>query len=341
MNDMNLKESITHLCQDLNFSGVIKLANNNMEDVNLSLGYSNRSEKSFNNLDTRFGIASGCKLFTAIAICQLVEAGKLSFQTKLRDCLDVDFQSFSQGITVHHLLTHSSGVPDYFDEEVMEDFEELWKEVPMYHIRKLKDFLPLFQNKEAMVEPGGKFHYNNAGYILLGLIIEEVSGMEFADYVEKNVFEAAGMSRSGYFSMDRLPENTTFGYIDDEEDGSWRTNIYSLPVKGGADGGAFTTAADMITCWQALFDNKLLSQPYTDHLLTPHICEDGDEYYGYGLWISKKQGEIYKYHIMGYDPGVSFHSAVYPREGKSLVIISNKEAGPYGVMKLVEEKWLK
>ncbi len=127
----------------------------------------------------------------------------------------------------------------------MDDFEELWQNTPMYHVKGLKDFLPMLQNEVMMFQPGERFHYNNAGYILLGLIVEELTGLEFTEYIDKNIFPPCEMLNSGYFSMDQLPKNTALGYID-EENGAWRTNVYSLPIKGSADGGAYITTSDIL-----------------------------------------------------------------------------------------------
>ncbi|MCM2983934.1 serine hydrolase [Niallia sp. FSL W8-0951] len=320
------------------FSGtiLIKKAENNL--FSASYGYANRSDNIKNTIDTRFGIASGCKLFTSIAICQLVEKGKLSFESKLEDCLPIIFPNFNKDITIHHLLTHTAGIPDYFDEEIMDDFEELWIDLPMYHIRKLTDFLPLFQNKPMKSSAGEKFHYNNAGYILLGLVIEEVSKMSFTDFIEENIFKKVGMQNSGYYELDALPKNTALGYID-LPNNKWRTNIYSLPAKGGADGGAFVTALDMSSLWNALLTNQLLSDEYTSKLLTPFIqTKKSTGFYGYGLWIEKKENAIFKYHIMGYDPGVNFHSAFYPKSQIHTVICSNKSEGAFEVSKLIEDQ---
>lgn len=178
----------------------------------------------------------------------------LSFETKLEDCLTVNFPNYEKGITIHQLLTHTSGIPDYFDEEVMDHFEELWVKNPMYHMRSIEDFLHLFQNEPIKFKAGERFHYNNAGYILLGLIVEEVSQLEFAEYVEERIFKKANMTSSGYFELDALPERTALGYID-LPNGKWKTNIYSLPVKGGSDGGAFVTVSDMAKLWDSLIHN--------------------------------------------------------------------------------------
>ena len=333
-----MKQLIDTAQKESQFSGSILLKQEDSVLVESSFGYANRSERINNTRDTRFGIASGCKIFTAVAICQLVDAGKLAYDQKLKESLSYSFPEFDESITIHHLLTHTSGIPDYFDEEVMDDFEELWMEKPMYHMRKLEDFLPFFQKGKMKFTPGEQFHYNNAGYILLGLIVEEITGQSFQQYVEKNIFAKAGMKDSGYFAMDALPGNTALGYID-YEDGTWKTNIYSLPVLGGADGGAFTTVPDMLHFWDALLGNQLLEEQTTAALLQPYVQEQGDDYYGYGVWIKKDGNNISKYHVMGYDPGVSFHSAYYPAQQMTLAICSNKSQGAFAMMKAIEQTY--
>lgn len=333
---MNFKNITSNVSED--FSGVVFIKDQSGQIHHQAYGYANRSDEIKNKVDTKFGIASGCKFFTAVAISQLVDAGKITFQSKIKDCLDIEFPFFDDSVTVHHLLTHTSGIPDYFDEAVMEDFADLWKERPMYLIDHLQAFLPMFQNSKMMFSPGERFQYNNAGFIVLGLIVEQYSGMSFTDYVETHIFKKCPMNDSGYYSLDQFPKNTAIGYIDDEETGLWKTNIYSIPIKGGADGGAFITAPDMIKFWEGLLSHKLLNPETTKLLLTPHVCEEDDEYYGYGIWITKSGDEIVKYHLMGYDPGVCFHSAYYPKKGITVVIPSNKSKGAYPVIKMIESQ---
>lgn len=332
-----VNEKIEAVIREIDFSGNVLVKKNNYVLQQISYGYSNRTHEVLNNEQTRFGIASGCKIFTAVAICQLVEKGQLSFDSKLVDVLEVPFPHFDENITVHHLLTHTAGIPDYFDEEVMKDFAELWVKKPMYLMRNGRDFLPFFQQEPMKLSVGERFHYNNAGYILLGLVVEQLSGMPFYDYVTQNIFSKAGMKESGYFEMDALPANTALGYIEDEE-GTWKSNIYSVPVKGGADGGAFVTAEDMHRFWQALISFDLLSEPITKKLLTPYIHTDDyyDRFYGYGIWIDMKNQIISKYHVMGYDPGVSFHAAFYPDSDIISVVCSNKSKGAFDVFKAIE-----
>lgn len=332
-----LETYIETVAKQNDFSGVVLAKQYDNEIASSCYGYANKSDKRENNIHTRFGIASGCKIFTAIAVCQLVEQGVISFESRLSDSLKkVEFPLFSSEITIHQLLTHSSGIPDYFDETIMDDFEELWKTQPMYTLRQLENFVPMFQNLPMMWTPGDRFHYNNAGYIVLGLLVEELSGMSFSDYVELHIFKPCGMEQSGYFTLDALPTNCALGYIK-EENGSWRTNIYSIPVKGGADGGAFVTAPDMQLFWNGLMNHVLLNSELTSLLLTPHIHVDGEGYYGYGVWITLREGSVFKFHIMGYDPGVSFRSAIYPASGETVVVMCNAGSGASQIFNVIDK----
>ncbi|MCL6661582.1 serine hydrolase domain-containing protein [Paenibacillus amylolyticus] len=336
LNAVELTTKVEEVMERVNFSGVVLLQQAGKTLLNMKRGYANRSEELANQVDTRFGIASGCKIFTAVSICQLIEAGKLSTDSKLNEVLDVEFPLWDEGITIQQLLTHTSGIPDYFDEDVMEDFSALWKDRPVYAMRRLSDFLPMFQHMPMKFAPGERFHYNNAGFIVLGLIVEQHSGRSFTDYVEEHIFKSCGMKDSGYFVTDQLPRNTALGYID-HEDGSWNTNMFSIPVKGGSDGGAYVTAPDMIRFWDALLGHQLLNEETTQQLLTPHAHQEDEEYYGQGIWIDRKGEEIFKFHVMGFDPGVSFMSSVYPDYDLQLVVISNLESGPYPITIAIEE----
>lgn len=315
---------------DIDFSGVAYLQKG--ETWTAARGFANRADERPNAIDTRFGIASGSKLFTAVAICQLVEEGKLNFGDRLSDLLPKTFPDFN--VTIHQLLTHTSGIPDYFDEQVMDDFEDLWKQQPMYLMQTASDFIPLFKDQPMMFQPGERFHYNNAGFIVLGLIVEQLTGSDFTDVVQERIFGPANMLNSGYFRLDRLPGQTAFGYI--EEEGEWRTNHYAIPIRGGADGGAYVTAGDMANFWESLMNGQLLSKDMVTAMLEVHASgEDGD--YGYGLWIQRKTDGVLKYHVMGYDPGVSFHSAFYPADGSVLTVLSNKSSGAYDIVETIQE----
>ncbi|TYS18662.1 serine hydrolase [Rossellomorea vietnamensis] len=330
-----LLKAIQDVIDKENYSGTVFIKLGEEVILEKAAGFANKSEERPNELNTRFGIASGCKIFTSTAICQLVEKGLLGFNTKLIDCLDISFVNWDEKVTIHQLLTHSSGIPDYFDEEVMNDFEELWKETPMYLLRRPSDFLPLFQHQPMKSEPGKVFHYNNAGYILLGLVVERLTEMPFTDYVAENIFKPAGMQSSGYYPMDELPQNTAFGYVE-KSGGQYKTNVYSLPVKGGPDGGAYVTAGDMIRFWEALFENRILDEKLTRVLLSPRIKVKEGVHYGYGVWINNEEA-VTKYHVMGYDPGVSFHSGYFPEVDMRYAIPCNHSSGAFSIMKKIDE----
>jgi CubicO group peptidase (beta-lactamase class C family) len=317
-------------------SGVISLHHNGELVLGRTFGMANRSDSIPNTLETRFQVASGCKIFTSVAICQLIQRGVLAPDTKLDACLSYTFPYFDPGITIHHLLTHTSGMPDYFDEEGGEDFEALWKERPSYTMTRPRDFLSMFQNEKMMFKPGERFSYNGAGFILMGLIIEEHTQLAFSDYIKKSVFEPAGMVDSGYFSADHLPDRTAQAYIEDEN-GNWRSNIYSVPIVGGPDGGAYVTSPDMASFWSALYTHELLNEKITEVLLQPHVDAETQRWptqYGYGVWITRDTRGARINCVEGWDPGVAFLSATYPGTGVVITIALNHNRS---VWKIFEE----
>lgn len=334
--DMEKVQEIINKLKD--FSGTIFMKENNNILLEEAYGLADISFNIKNEVNTKYGIASGAKFFTAISICQLVESGLIKFDTLLKDCLNIDYLKYDERITIKHLLTHTSGIPDYFEEEdinEVSDFSELYQNPPMYMLKTPKDHLKLFKNRPMEFEPGSRFDYTNAGYILLGLIVEEQSGLGFNEYVEKNIINKLGMKNTGYFSMDNLPENCSYGYTSDS-DGNLKKNIYSVPIVGGPDGGIFTNAEDMSKIWNGIFDFKLLSEEITKELLKPHVFCVNDCYYGYGLYIIKRDKGIYKYSLMGGDPGANFISEIYPKEKVEVTVLCNRDTGANDVSEIIE-----
>ena len=303
------------------FSGVVMVRQNGSITFQKGFGMANRADAIANTPNTRFATASGTKTFTAVAICQLVEQGKFDFSTRLQDCLNIDFPNWDASVTIHHLLTHTSGVGDYFDEEIQpdEDFEKLFYETPMYTLERPADMLPWFQDNPMKLAPGERFAYCNAGFIVLGLIIEQHSGMAYTDYIQQHVFDRAGMTDAGCFRMDQLPARTALGYKDDG-----RTNIYSVPVIPMPDGGAFVTAPDMLRFWDALTSNQLLSPETTQQFLTAHTPAYGNGFYGYGHWITRADNDFVCHRLVGSDPGVEFMSGYFPQQNTVVTVINNQ-----------------
>ena len=315
------------------FSGVVYVRERGEVVVEAGYGLAHRAERIPNTVATRFGIASGTKTLTSIAVARLVEQGRLAFDARLADCVDAPLPGIDPEVTLHQLLTHSAGIPDYFDEAVMDDYESLWRERPMYAFRTPSDFLPLFAHLPMKAAPGTAWAYNNAGYVLLGLAIERASGMPYTEFVERHVLRACGMASSGFFALDRLPGGTARGYLP-TEDGGWRTNAYAIPIVGGADGGAYTTARDLAALWDALLGHRLVGEATLERMLAPHwrADPDGDEtHYGYGIWIARCEGQPDAYAMVGDDPGVYFRSGFDPGSGVLYGLFGNDVAAAHGM----------
>lgn len=324
---------------DKSFSGVIYISDKNNEIYNKAYGYADKNNLIPNELTTRFPIASGSKIFTAISILQLIEKGLLSFDTSIGNILDFNLNKIDRNITIHQFLTHTSGIPDYFDEDIMKDYEELWIDYPMYKIRSSSDLLPLFIEKPMQYLKGSKFKYNNSGYVVLGLIIEKISGQNFYNYVSKNIFKPCNMLDTGYFELDRLPSRCANAYIYDEAINGFKTNIYSVDVKGTGAGGAFTTATDMAAFWNCFLEYKLISMEMTQYMLSPQ-AKDDNSIYGYGIWLREKENGSYIYYLMGSDPGISFNSFVDIDNNLKVVIMSNVNDNVWKYSKYILEMFV-
>ena len=315
------------------FSGVVSIRQQGEVLYERAAGYADRSNKIANTLDTCFGIASGTKFLTALAIGKLIATHKLSFSTRLRDCLTLDFPHYSPEITIRHLLTHTSGIPDYLDEDQVTDCEHFFVSRPWYELKSPRDYLAVFPNEAMKFPPGTRFSYSNSGYILLGVVIEEVTSLKYQDYVEQAILKPIGMNRSGYFAFNQLPEQTALGYI--EEAGSWRTNIYNLPIVGASDGGAYTTVDDLAILWRAFWANEILPQELVEIYATPYVSTETQgtfTHYGHGLWIGEKPRGQLKICIMGQDAGVSFWSSVTRNTDIQVTVISNTTDGAWPVL---------
>ena len=307
------------------FSGAVSLTKGDEVLFEGGYGFAIRSESIPNRANTRFQMASGCKVFTGVAICQLVERGMLSFDTLLSRCVDVTFPNHAPDITIHHLLAHNSGITSYFEEDVDPDYEALWHDLPMYKVRGPRDFLPLFQDKPMKFAPGERFDYNDGGFILLGLVIECLTGKDFSAYIKENIFVPAGMQDSGYFPTDQLPEGSAYAYIRQTDD-TWRTNFFAVPIVGAPDGGAYTTAPDMDRFWKALAGKRLLNSETTRLLLEAKVATSWKSpyaHYGYGVWIDRPERALRKYFVEGSDPGVALRSSVYTNKDIILTVIGN------------------
>ena len=286
-----------------------------------------------NTLDTKFATASAGKVFVAVGILQLIEKGLLRFEDALGDLVRFDLHAIDPQVTVEQLLTHTAGVPDYFDESVMEEYEALWANYPNYRVRSNADLLPLFIEKPMLYPRGQRFQYNNTGYVLLGMILEAVTAAPFDVCLKANVFDLCGMAHTGYYELDRLPAKCANSYIYDPQRGEYRTNIYSVDAKGTGAGGAFTTVGDIARFWSALHSGRLLSQEMTGNMLRCHSGNEKDGYYGYGVWLKKGADDTFSPYFQGCDPGVSFVSAYDDRTNTTATLVSNYGDNVWRIMR--------
>jgi CubicO group peptidase (beta-lactamase class C family) len=299
----------------LDLSGIALVTGPDGVELSRCFGAADRAAGTPNTPTTRFGIASVTKMFTAATVLRLgvdpaAPVASLLPPSRRPSTLRPD-------VTVHHLLTHTSHIADYAEEEGPDpvEYETLWVDRPCYRMERPADFLPLFGDRPPYGPPGGEFHYSNAGYILLGLIAEEVSGLSFVDCVAQQVFQPAGMTATGFFRLDEPTPDVAVGYLP-----SGRSNVYSIPVVGGADGGTLTTAADLDRFLRAVEDGSLLGER-RDLMLTPYVEVDAGLHYGYGCFL---YGDG-RFGHGGGDPGVHALIQHIPARDTTVIVLLNNE----------------
>lgn len=323
------------------FSGMVRITQGDSELFAGAYGYASRAWQVPNTLETRFDTASITKLFTAVATLQLIEQGHLSFDTGVIDFLGLEGTTISRNVNVYHLLTHSSGIADDADEEAGESYEEIWRTKPNYSVTETVNFLPQFAYKPANFAPGQGCRYCNCGFVLLGLLIEKVSGIGYRDYVRQNIFVKAGMADSGFFDKRYVQPNVAEGVdpIVDEAGQivAWKRNIYDYPPVGSPDGGAHVTAADLVQFLRAVQTGTLLGPELTAAIFKPQVKHSDMDgwtlYYGYGLWFRvEPDGTVQHYGKEGINAGVSAYLRHYPAQDLTVVILSNREDGVWEPM---------
>ncbi|MEO5762686.1 MAG: serine hydrolase domain-containing protein [Vicinamibacteria bacterium] len=237
------------------FSGVVLIAKDGLTVIERAAGFANRSFDVKNRMDTKFNLGSINKTFTRLAVAQLVESGKLSFDDKLGRLLP-DFPNADSAakITVNQLLEMKSGIGDFFGRE--------FDATPKDRIRKLADYLPFFSAKPLAFEPGTAEAYSNGGYVTLGLIIEKVSGQSYYDYVREHIYKPAGMTDTDAFEVDAIVRNLAVGYTKRGKT-ELSSNVYSLPARGSSAGGGYSTVQDLLKYAEAVVANRLASPAYT------------------------------------------------------------------------------
>lgn len=295
------------------FSGAVLVAHRGVPIFSSAYGLANRATGEPNKVTTRFRMGSMNKMFTATAIMQLVQAGKIRLDDPLgRFLTDYPNKDVASKVTIHHLLTHTGGTGDIFGP----DFERRRLE-----LRTLNDYVKLYGSRGLAFEPGTRWDYSNYGFILLGAVIEKVSGQSYYDYVRDHIFTTAGMTRTGSEPEDVAVPDRAVGYMRDE--GVLKPNTETLPYRGTSAGGGYTTVDDLLRFARALTDHVLLNKHYTD-LLTTAKPETGDAHYAYGFEDRVVAG-LRSFGHSGGAPGMNGDLRIFPETGYVVVALANMD----------------
>jgi len=331
---------LTEFLSDHDFNGVVLARSGTTTVFEAATGLASRRWNQPNTLDTRFDSGSIGMLFTSVAVLQQVAAGNIDLETSIHHYVDLDESAIPIGVTLLHLLTHTSGIADDADEEQDESYADLWRQNPVYNFIDTADLLPLFVDKEPIAEPGFEASENNAGYILAGLALEKVTGRSYRDYVTEEVFAKAGMTSSGFFSKTDAAPLVAEGW-DQTESGVWVQNLYSGPPVGSPAGGAHVTAADLVTFLGAIRGGTLLNPEYTEEFLIPQVEVDEETSFGFGLEFDlDEEGAVLSLYKDALAPGVSGILRHYPDENLDLVVLSNSEEGAWDVVTELDDRIL-
>ncbi len=241
----------TDLANEGKFTGVAMVVKDGKPVLTKAFGFSDAAKTTANNIDTKFNLGSINKTFTRIAIGQLIRQGKLKWDDKLIVILpDYPYKEAAAKITIGQLVTMTSGIGDFAT-------EKFWS-MDRSTLRDNKDFLPLFAAKPLLFEPGTSKRYSNGGYVVLGMVIEKVSGKSYYDYVRENVFNPAGMNNTDSFFKESFPANTAVGFtVFHQKTPGLGTNHHILPGRGSAAGGGYSTVGDLVKFATALKTKKL------------------------------------------------------------------------------------
>lgn len=281
-------------------SGAVLLAKNGRPIFKRAYGIN--ASGSPNRLDTRFDLASLSKMFTGVAIAQLAEQGKLSYGDPVSKFLPAyPNKRAAEKITIHHLLTHTSGLVDYSDNK---DYRPA-RQAARDRFKTLEDWFPFFASDPLSFEPGEKDEYSNSGYIVLGVIVEKASGQNYFDYVREHILVPAGMS-----------------------------NTILTVALGNSAGGGLSTVGDLLKFDVALRRHKLLSAKYTNFILTPKVATAEGEAWGYGFELTQSRGRRVAGHSGGGDADNRFD--MYLDDGYTLVALTKPYAAIHITRKLKE-----
>ncbi|HEY6651006.1 MAG TPA: serine hydrolase domain-containing protein [Actinomycetota bacterium] len=328
-----LEDALDVVAGRTSFSGVVRIDDAGGIQLAKAYGLADRGHGIPNRIDTQFGIASGTKGLTALAVVSLIEDGSLELRTTARSVLGEDLPLIGDDVTIEQLLSHRSGIGDYFDEDAMEQVTDYALSVPVHELATTEAFLAVLDGHPTASPPGERFAYNNGGYVVLALIAERASGVPFHELVRQRVCEPAGMADTEFLRSDELPGRAALGYLT--ADGS-RTNVFHLPVRGTGDGGIYSTASDVSSLWSAFFAGRIVSGDWVTEMVRARSDVPSESLRnGLGFWLHGS-GDVVELH--GYDAGVSFRSTHDPASATTRTVISNTSEGTWPIETFLDER---
>ena len=290
-------------------------------------GLADRSHRTPVDGQTRFLIGSMGKMFTAVAVAQLVEAGKLSWEANVAALLpEYPDRKAARQMTVWGLLHHTTGLGDFFVPEFFEHRERFVDPA---------DYLDLIARQPLASPPGEGWSYSNAGYVLLGRIIEKASGESYGDYLQRHVFAPAGMAASGIGSLEDITPHLATGYFRDAPFATrWKANWMTLPFKGSPAGGGFSTSADLLRFADALQSGRLVKDSTLARMFEDGVPA-GPGRYAAGFGDRPSHGLRVRGHAGG-APGMSANLAIVWETRAAVAVTSN--LGPSEALVMLSER---
>ncbi len=329
----SLQHAVDAAADRTGFSGVVRVDRAGETELSAAYGFADRAHGVLNTVETLFATASGSKSLTALAVMGLVERGTLQLGTTARSLLGDDLPLIADDVTVEQLLAHRSGIGDYLDEDVIADIADYVMPVSVHELATTEQFLPVLAGHETVFPAGERFAYNNGGYVVLALLAERASGVDFHQLVRTLVCEPAGMVDTAFLRSDELPGRAARGYL--AVDGL-RTNVFHLPVLGNGDGGIYSTAADLSAFWDSLFAGRIVSPERVAEMVRPHSnWSQESRRYGLGFHLHATGDGVW---LEGYDAGVSFASLHQPSTSITYTVISNWSQGAWPIIGLLDER---
>ncbi len=313
---------------DDEFSGAVILTHKNKVVFSQGYGLANKQSKRKIAIDTPINLGSMNKMFTGVSVMQLVEKGRLNLQDKVKKYLPkYPNKKVRNRVTIHQLLTHTSGLGVYWNDKFQRNKNNL---------KSTQDFADLFSTDPIRIKPGVRFNYSNNGPVVLGLIIEAVTGMSYYQYVDKNIYQKSGMIHSSHFSKNEQQSHKATGYMLDEQGVFSVSNLDSLGRIGSAAGGGYSSANDMINFARKLFDGSLLNDASREIMLKGKVPLKGESSYGYLFADNIIHGQRFVGHN-GNAPGISAQLSIFPELGYTLVVLSNYDRGALSVANQIQD----